>query len=116
MAAGVAAAGAVVGGALSSIREEGANREDVNYEDHSRWAQEAESRRVRDAIGQPATAPTAIGIDAPNRPGQKSARKKTTVAIVISADTEEHEMGDAQYHSEFAVCPQTTYGSQAKSN
>lgn len=77
--AGVTAAGALVGGALTSIREE--NRGD--FEDHSRWSEEAESRTNQDAA-----APTMSG-GLPSRglaAGQRSFdKKKKVVAIVVSS-------------------------------
>ena len=95
--AGVTAAGALVGGALTSIREE--NRGD--FEDHTRWSEEAESRNVE--RGQQGVAPTMSGA-LPNRgpaAGQHSSdKKKKTVVIVLSslspADSDE-------YASEHAV-------------
>ncbi|KAH8599498.1 hypothetical protein B0O99DRAFT_612211 [Bisporella sp. PMI_857] len=65
VAAGVAAAGAVVGSALSSIREEDKNA----YRDHNLWSEEVESRRA-----DPSTVVNG---------------KRKTVAIVVSADTNE---------------------------
>jgi hypothetical protein len=79
VAAGVTAAGAFVGNALTSIREE--NRGD--FEDHSRWSEEAQSR----AIGGQQT-PTMSGA-LPNRgpvSGQHPIdKKKKTVVIVVSS-------------------------------
>lgn len=81
VAAGVAAAGAVVGGALTAIREEGPN----DFEDHSRWTEEANSRSVLATAGSramtgalppPSVAPTA------HAPKTKS---RKTVAIVVSS-------------------------------
>ena len=67
VAAGMAAAGAMVGGALSSIREE----QRGDFEDHSRWSEEAEAR-----------ARTAVQGTAPNAVFDK---KRKIVAIVVSA-------------------------------
>ena len=98
--AGVAAAGAVVGSALSSIREEDKNA----YKDHKTWSEEAESRlpgvspgppggielRSASELGMP-TVPRAP-FASPSEPGTTrrtavgSGRRKT-VAIVVSADT-----------------------------
>ena len=89
--AGVTAAGAVVGGALSSIREE----DKQDFEDHSRWSEEAETR----------TAEAASTSRAPQggQPGAKPGRRKT-VAIVLSADTDYHgHSADVPYHQEHAV-------------
>lgn len=88
--AGVTAAGAVVGGALSSIREE-----DKDFEDHSRWSEEAESRTGEAA----STSRARRG----SQPGAKPAKRKT-VAIVLSADTDYHgRSADESYHQEHAV-------------
>jgi hypothetical protein len=76
VAAGVAAAGAMVGGALSSIREE----QRGDYEDHSRWSEEAEAR-----VGPPGqSAPPAAVFD----------KNRKTVAIVVSAVPLQSEIDD----------------------
>ncbi|KAJ5146737.1 hypothetical protein N7526_000089 [Penicillium atrosanguineum] len=88
--AGVTAAGALVGGALTSIREEGRG----DFEDHTRWSEEAAARNVG---GQPSTAPTMSGA-LPTRgsaAGHHSFdKKKKTVVIVLSsvspADSDEY--------------------------
>ncbi|KAJ5167497.1 uncharacterized protein N7482_006278 [Penicillium canariense] len=82
--AGVTAAGAYVGGALTSIREE--NRGD--FEDHTRWSEEAQTR-ASERDGQTAAAPTmsgALPIRAPGA-GQHSSdkKRKKTIAIVVSS-------------------------------
>lgn len=84
-AAGVAAAGAAVGGALTSIREE-----DKDFEDHSRWSEEAETR------GSPSIA---------RKPGfAKSREKRKNVAIVLSAETGSDLVhNEDAYHHEHAV-------------
>ena len=100
VAAGVAAAGAVVGNALSSIREEDKNA----YKDHRTWSEEAETRA---AVG---TTPAARGIEmrSGSEPGVSSSGipsikgKRKTVAIVVSADT--HMDFDEDEHHEHAVC------------
>ncbi|KAL9604101.1 MAG: hypothetical protein Q9219_000689 [cf. Caloplaca sp. 3 TL-2023] len=90
VAAGVSAAGAAVGGALSAIREE--DRRD--FEDHSRWSEEAETRATT------ATAPTrpdpgsveasmSVGLSGSAVAG--GGRKRRTVAVVVSADVGHHE-------------------------
>ena len=84
-AAGVAAAGAAVGGALSSIREE-----DKDYEDHSRWSEEAEIRAGASAVRGAGSS--------------KLQGKKKTVAIVLAADTGNTPGHDEDaYHHEHAV-------------
>ncbi|KAH8699159.1 hypothetical protein BGW36DRAFT_294176 [Talaromyces proteolyticus] len=75
VAAGMAAAGAMVGGALSSIREERGD-----FEDHSRWSEEADSRARGAAETGLRTAP--------------SSNKKRTVALVVSADPLSGESDD----------------------
>ena len=94
--AGVTAAGAAVGGALSSIREE--DRQD--FEDHSRWSEEAETR-----AGEPSRS---SGARRSSQSGGKSG-KRNTVAIVLSADTDYHNHSEeVSYHQEHAVsshCP-----------
>jgi hypothetical protein len=82
--AGVAAAGAAVGSALSSIREEDKNA----YKDHRTWQEEAEARAKAGNTaaereiemrlgGEPGVASTRV---------QQSNGKRKTVAIVVSAD------------------------------
>ncbi|WEW54628.1 hypothetical protein PRK78_000048 [Emydomyces testavorans] len=78
VAASVAAAGAVVGGALSAIREEGPG----DFEDHSRWAEEP----APSAVAGPQTRAVAGG----NSPvtlsaAEPTSRKRKTVAIVVSS-------------------------------
>jgi hypothetical protein len=82
--AGVTAAGAFVGGALTSIRED--NKGEGDFEDHSRWSEEAQNRAQERS--QPGTiAPTMSG-GLPARPtnaGPSFEKKKKTVAIVVSS-------------------------------
>lgn len=108
--AGVAAAGAVVGGALSSIREE----EQRDFKDHNPWSEEAESRTVgaqRATENVPQVKPAAppaqplssqrqiISSEANRGPG-----KQKKVAIVVSADYDNHDHSDdVSYHQEHAV-------------
>ncbi|KAJ5114319.1 hypothetical protein NUU61_000078 [Penicillium alfredii] len=77
--AGVTAAGAFVGGALTSIREE--NRGD--FEDHSRWSEEAQSR-AHERSQQPIV-PTMSGALPSHGNGAQPSSKKKTVVIVISS-------------------------------
>ena len=99
--AGVTAAGAAVGGALSSITEEGKG----GYEDHSRWSEEADSQHGE---------PSRKGPELRDLEGSISSRQKTqsiikahgkrkTVAIVVSAETDYEHSEDAGYHQEHAV-------------
>lgn len=86
--AGVTAAGAVVGSALSSIREEDKNA----YKDHKTWSEEAEAR----APGASPPPPSGIemrsvseaGVAATSRVPVANGRRRT-VAIVVSADINE---------------------------
>jgi hypothetical protein len=91
VAAGVAAAGAVVGGALSSIREE----DKGDYEDHSTWAEEAQARVSTSTLqGAPeARGPPTRGL-ATQLQGSKTGSKRKAVAIVISAETKHHYPGE----------------------
>jgi hypothetical protein len=96
--AGVAAAGAVVGSALSSIKEEDKNA----YKDHKTWSEEAELRRT----GSSAAATTS----APKTQSQRGLppagnTKRKTIAVVISADADGDGLDDGDdYHHEHAVC------------
>jgi len=100
VAAGVAAAGAVVGSALSSIREEDKNA----FKDHKTWSEEAEARKS----GRGSDIP---GLQGPTKsssqsqrvtPGQSTIRRKT-VAIVVSADADNDGVDDGEeYHHEHA--------------
>lgn len=99
--AGVTAAGAAVGGALSSITEEGKG----GYEDHSRWSEEAESQQgepsrkgpeLRDLEGSTSSRQT-------TQSTIKASAKRKSVAIVVSAETDYEHSEDAEYHQEHAV-------------
>ncbi|PYH88383.1 hypothetical protein BO71DRAFT_391685 [Aspergillus ellipticus CBS 707.79] len=86
VAAGMAAAGAFVGGALTSIREE--DRGD--FEDHSRWSEEMAARAQRTEQSAPVP-PTMTGaLPTPTRDvagGPIPSNKKKVVAIVVSSET-----------------------------
>lgn len=111
VAAGVAAAGAVVGGALSSIREE----DKRDFEDHSRWSEEAEIRgevthgqsgiRQRQGEAEFETRPIepSSSMRQITQPGTSASEKQRTVAMVVSADIDEHYSEDAAHHEEHAV-------------
>lgn len=102
--AGVAAAGAVVGGALSSITEE----DKAGYEDHSRWSEEASSQtggtsgrkgaELRDVEGA-----SSVTARQAAHPKTKAGGKRKSVAIVVSAETDYEHREDAAYHQEHAV-------------
>ena len=101
VAAGVAAAGAAVGGALSSIREE----EKDDYADHSRWSEEAESRKLSGNEAVAGAASQSGDMRSSMKSVSMTGSKRKTVAIVISSEShlgspEEHEPG---YHQEQAV-------------
>ena len=96
--AGVAAAGAVVGSALSSIREEDKNA----YKDHKTWSEEAETRASGIAPIEMRSG-SEPGVSAPRVPVSNGRRK--TVAIVVSADTNDDGVVDEDDHfMEHAVC------------
>ena len=102
--AGMIAAGAAVGGALSSIREE----DKTGYEDHSRWSEEAGSHtdtptgRVGPEMRDMESSSSAT-IRQAAYPGAKAGAKRKTVAIVVSAETDYEHSEDADYHQEHAV-------------
>lgn len=86
--AGVAAAGAVVGGALSSIREEDKNA----YKDHKTWSEEAEARAPGASPGPVAPSQqiemrsgSLAGVSSAARGPVGNGRRKT-VAVVVSAE------------------------------
>lgn len=86
VAAGVAAAGAMVGGALTSIRE--GSQDD--YEDHERWSEEADSRDngkdIKKGIKRRGTADDYFSgaVEMP-KPAAMKSRKRINVAVVVSA-------------------------------
>jgi hypothetical protein len=73
VAAGVAAAGAAVGKALASIREE-----ERPFADNNPWSEEADARKDRATPG--------------------GGRKRKTVAIVVSADSHVAALEDEGFH------------------
>ena len=113
VAAGMAAAGAAVGGALSSIREE----DKRDYEDHSRWSEEATMRlddsrnTARPGLREaPASGPvTSHTQGVPLLPRTNDRRK--AVAIVVSAERfhlhGQHNEEEAAYLQEHAVSSQS---------
>lgn len=99
--AGVAAAGAVVGTALSSIREEDKNA----FKDHRTWEEEAEARRSgKDVAPTGASGPFDLPsaneevVVSPTPKGSVPGRKRKTVAIVVSADTNGDMLEEDEYH------------------
>ncbi|KAF2120220.1 hypothetical protein BDV96DRAFT_595785 [Lophiotrema nucula] len=103
-AAGVAAAGAAVGGVLASIREE--DKDD--YGDHNRWSEEAALRRNVEAQSSQSTGAVdthSKAFASSVRGGPSSSGRRKTVALVVSAeslmdDPLEHE---GSYRSENAT-------------
>lgn len=97
--AGVAAAGAVVGSALSSIREEDKHA----YKDHRTWSEEAAARAVGGTPGTGTGTGPGIDMRSVEEPGVSSTRvpqsngKRKTVAIVVSADAH-MDFDDDEYH------------------
>lgn len=116
IAAGMAAAGAAVGGALGSIREEegSGKRKEVEegFSDHERWSEEAESKRVEAQSGESAAA-VSSHVDSfnasvkagPSSTATGKSKARRTVAVVVSAETSlgEQEEEDVEHHSEHAV-------------
>lgn len=76
VSAGITAAGAAVGNALSSIREEDKNA----FKDHKTWEEEAEARKASGSV-LPATAKSVAKAAA-------HSGKKMRVAVVVSADAD----------------------------
>ena len=105
---GIAAAGAVVGSALSSIREEDKHA----YTDHKTWSEEAESRPPG---APPGVAPpggiemrsgTVPGVSATQRVPVSNGKRKT-VAIVVSADTGMADFDEDEFHEHAVSCDHT---------
>ena len=90
VAAGVAAAGAVMGKGLTALKES-----DEDFQDHERWSDEAEKQGVE------ASAARAVNVKEA-RPG-----KKRMVCVVVSAADKDGAQGDASA-IEHAVCHQAT--------
>lgn len=92
--AGVAATGAIVGNALSSIREEDRNA----YKDHKTWSEEAD--RQPDVIPGPAPGIEMRSVDEAGTIATATSKapvgnqRRKTVAIVVSADTNDDGMMD----------------------
>jgi len=111
--AGVTAAGAAVGSALSSIREEDKNA----YKDHKTWQEEQEIKAATTAMAKDKE----IELKTSDEPGVSTSRvaqphtKRKTVAIVVSADSShDFEEDDGGFH-EHAVCIDRTV-SQSSAN
>ncbi|RDW94471.1 hypothetical protein BP5796_00234 [Coleophoma crateriformis] len=99
--AGVAAAGAVVGNALSSIRE----KDEHAYKDHETWSEEAEARRPGVSPGPAPTisSPQPGVLSSQRAPASVGNGRRKTVAVVVSADSGVHGMDDDEaFHHEHA--------------
>jgi hypothetical protein len=83
MSAGVAAAGAAVGSALQSIREE----DKTAYADHETWSEEADAKKERVESGER---------------DKEAGKKRKVVALVVSSDTQVDELDQDGF--EHAVC------------
>jgi hypothetical protein len=115
-AAGIAAAGAAMGGALSAIREESTEsrsrgvdrRTEEGFSDHERWSEEAEKRvashadQSRDVVS---TNVAGFGESTGAVPKQYTGGRRKMVAIVVSSETllGDLQEDDGKYHSEHAV-------------
>ena len=111
VAAGVAAAGAAVGGALSSITEEDKH----DYEDHRSWSEEAESQSGAAASKTIRKGPVMVDNEAANKGRQaqsiiQGGSKGRSVAIVVSAASDYDHDHDASYHQEQAVSTLSSHG------
>lgn len=87
VAAGVAAAGTAVGSALAAIREE----DKVAFADHETWSEEADAKKEK--------TPSAQGREA-------SSKRRKTVAIVVSADTQLDPLDEDGYHEHAVWSPE----------
>lgn len=97
--AGVAAAGAAVGTALSSIREDDKNA----YKDHKTWSEEAEARATGINVTTRESQPSSIDT---TRRDVQSDRPRKTIAVVVSADSDSDGLEEEEsFHHEHAVRP-----------
>ncbi|KAI1456471.1 hypothetical protein F4805DRAFT_432059 [Annulohypoxylon moriforme] len=83
VAAGMAGVGAAVGSALAAIREDDKNA----YADHETWSEEAEARKEKSPPPQP----------------RDSSKRRKTVAIVVSADTNMDEFDADGFHEHASI-------------
>ncbi|KUI55267.1 hypothetical protein VP1G_02597 [Cytospora mali] len=86
VAAGVAAAGTAVGSALAAIREE----DKAAFADHETWSEEADAKNEKPGD---------------SRPRGSGSKKRKTVAIVISADTQLDNPDEDGYHEHAVWSP-----------
>lgn len=89
VAAGVAAAGTAVGSALAAIRED----DKAAFADHETWSEEADAKKDKDKM------PLAQGRESQNK-------KRKTVAIVVSADTQLDPLEQDGYHEHAVWSPE----------
>lgn len=87
VAAGVAAAGTAVGSALAAIREE----DKAAFADHETWSEEADSKTED------------LPLPKPREVGNK---KRKSVAIIVSADTQLDEDNEDGYHEHAVWSPE----------
>ena len=100
VAAGVAAASAMVGGAISTL----SGGQEAGYEDHDRWSEEADRRdndkEIKQDIKRQGTADEffsgAVGMP---RSASMHLRKRRTVAIVVSSVEEGSSHLDLGHHA-----------------
>ncbi|CAG7924711.1 unnamed protein product [Penicillium olsonii] len=102
--AGVTAAGAFVGGALTSIRED--NKGEGDFEDHSRWSEEARDRAHERSQQQSAVAPTMSGGLSTRGVGLPDKKKKTVVIIVSSNSSADSDEFSSEHASILSHLPE----------
>ncbi|KAK6955976.1 hypothetical protein Daesc_003623 [Daldinia eschscholtzii] len=83
VAAGVAGVGAAVGSALAAIREDDKNA----YADHETWSEEAEAQKEKPAPPQT----------------RESTKRRKTVAVVVSADTNIDDLDADDFHEHASI-------------
>ncbi|KAH0541512.1 hypothetical protein FGG08_003987 [Glutinoglossum americanum] len=93
--AGVAAAGTMVGGVLSSIREE----EKDDFVDHSRWSEEADVRRLAEGTASEQTSRQAASASVRSTSGLKGIDSTPVVPATSSiTDTTSRKAAPSGYH------------------
>lgn len=92
VAAGVAAAGTAVGSALGAIREE----DKTAFADHETWSEEASTKKEKTLVAQ--------GREPINK-------RRKTVAIVVSADTQLDPLDEDGYHEHAVWSPEKIFSS-----
>lgn len=85
VAAGVAAAGTAVGSALAAIREE----DKAAFADHETWSEEADAKKTHLAQGR-----------------EPHSKRRKTVAVVVSADTQLDPLDEDGYHEHAVWSPE----------